>query len=101
MAVGAPDTLDDALAAGDAAVLVLVVVAVLVGGDAEGLDAAVGEADCKQRLGRVHHLREQVRRERQGAEVFQHGFVAFAAVRVFVAIAGDVAVVCKHTYDVR
>ena len=76
MAVGAPDTLDDALSTGDAAVLVFVI-AVLVGGNAEGLDTAVGEADCEQRLGGVHHLREQVRREGQLAECFEHATVAF------------------------
>ncbi|ROV93670.1 hypothetical protein VPNG_08879 [Cytospora leucostoma] len=70
----APYALDEALAAGYAAVLVDILIrAGLRRGDTEGLDMAARESDCQERLGGVDGLREQVRAQREGAKVLKHG----------------------------
>ncbi len=65
----APYALDQALAAVGAGSGPVVIVA----RQAKALDSAVGQANGEQRLRGVQDLREQVRRQREGAEVFQHG----------------------------
>lgn len=70
-----PHALDQALAVAGVAVLVrsfLSSVVVLGGGNFEGFDPAARQTNGKERLGRVKCLREQVRRQRESAEVFHH-----------------------------
>lgn len=69
----APYALDDALAAGYAAVLVQILIrASFRGGDTEGLDMAARESDCQERLSGMDGLGEQVRAQREGAKVLKH-----------------------------
>lgn len=42
-------------------------------GQAKALNATIGQANGQERLRRVQDLSEQVRRERERAEVLQHG----------------------------
>lgn len=70
----APQALDQALAARDASILVCVFLGGGVGrGYPERLDMATGETDSQERFGGVDRLREQVRSQREGAEVLEHG----------------------------
>jgi hypothetical protein len=68
--VSAPYTLNQTLSAVRAGTCA---VPILFAGKAKALDAAVRQADGEQWLGRVQDLGEEVRRQREGAEVLQHG----------------------------
>lgn len=74
MSACGPHALDQAFAAGNAAVLVHIFVgAVIRRGNAKGFHMAAGETDSQKRLGWMDGLGEEVRVEREGAEVFKHG----------------------------
>lgn len=70
----APQALDEAFSTSYAAILIVIFFGGVVGrGYAEGLDMAAREADSQERFGGMDCLREQVRGQREGAEVLEHG----------------------------
>ena len=79
VATGAPNGLDQAFAASNAAVLVAFVL-VVIRGDLEGLYPSIGQSHCQKRSGRMGDLGEEVRLKRKSAEVFQHVDVLDGAV---------------------
>ena len=68
----APDAFNQALAAGDAAVLVLILVAVARRRRRSLFDVPTGRADGEQGLRPVQDLAEELRRQRERAEILEH-----------------------------
>lgn len=72
VSTGAPDALDQSSPAPDAAATG--VICPFLRGQAESLDMAADQADCHQGLSRMEHLSEDIRAQRKGAEVLEHGY---------------------------